>query len=146
MEVTIPAIINASLIWEDIAPVMKIKVAFLSFSTNLNNSKKEGKKQIESNQQQKRQRSKGKGRRKIYKIVNLIKSLYGRINVDKCRVVIDTDNYALNAQLFPLAAYLNQNRNVNITINFQGVVGYQIEFSTRLYRLAGPMFRYAFTK
>lgn len=52
-----------------------------------------------------------------------------RVNLD-----VDTDDFVLNAYLFPLAVLAsNQEKNRRLHINFEGVVILQIEMEIRLY-------------
>jgi len=55
------------------------------------------------------------------KNIDLVKKIMRSFKVKKCRVVLDTDDYVLNAYLFPVFYFLN-NKNRQFSINYQGKV------------------------
>ncbi|MEZ4939500.1 MAG: hypothetical protein R3D58_01460 [Saprospiraceae bacterium] len=70
----------------------------------------------------------------------LVKNMLRSIEVRRCYIAMDTDDYTRNAVLFPVFFLLSKGRR-QLVINFNGEQVIQLHLQTRLYRLAGAFLR-----
>ena len=85
--------------------------------------------------QKKKKRSRKGSRVRIKSALNMIRSF----RCDLLEVVIDTDDYILNAQLVPVGQLLSRG-NLSIFVNFRGVNSSKIQIRNTLWRLGMAFF------
>lgn len=78
----------------------------------------------------------GKNRISMRRIVKLIRSF----RVKRFRLVVDTDDYILNAWLWPVIEFL-RSQGMDITVNFNGVNEMQLEVYNRPVRMLIAWFK-----
>lgn len=70
----------------------------------------------------------------------LVKNMLRSIEVRRCYIALDTDDFARNAVLFPVFFLLSNGRR-RLIINFNGMQVIQLHLQTRLYRVVGAFLR-----
>ena len=85
-------------------------------------------------QRQKRTKKK-KNRRRIKNPYQLFLKILNAFKIKRLNADIDTGNFPLNAQLYPIAQMLNGNQ-ISININYQNELKADIYIVTQLYKLA----------
>lgn len=72
----------------------------------------------------------------------LIRKLMGTFKVRAFRLNVDTDDYAVNGMLYPLAFWLSKYRNVHCQVNFEGDFEFFLFIENQIYRLAWVTIRH----
>ncbi len=85
-------------------------------------------------------RKKSKPAIPVRRIWQLVKNMLRSIEVRRCHIALDTDDYPRNAILFPVFFLLSTGRR-QLIINFNGEQVIQLHLQTRLYRVAGAFLR-----
>lgn len=88
----------------------------------------------------KKKESKGKKNRKfsnamLKRIRNRWKEIFQTFKVEKLELNIDTDDYMLNAYLFPLFHFLGSKYNRPLSTNFTGLNRIEVRLTNRLAKL-----------
>lgn len=85
-------------------------------------------------------RKKRKSSMSLKQVWQLVKNMLRSVEVRRCYIALDTDDYTRNAFLFPVFFLLSNSRR-QLIINFNGMQVIQLHLQTRLYRVAGAFLR-----
>ena len=124
---------SARLITKGTEWMIRIRVLFVPFSYYPFRHRKK----TDDNLEQKKNKTVSAGRRRRMGLrtgLALIKKLLGSFSVKKLIAEIDTGDYPLNAQLFPLAQAISTDGK-EVTINFKNKNSIDLLIETRLYKI-----------
>jgi hypothetical protein len=93
---------------------------------------------IKAKKKERKAKSPGKNKRSVKKIGDLrsLKEAFGAFRIKKLHVDMDTDDFMLNAWLVPAFATVNNGRNIEMQVNFEGTLFLDLDLRTRLGSLA----------
>lgn len=131
--------------------LMRIKVPFRTFEIDLIHEIMKPKPKKNKEKEAKKKKEKKKGRFKVNKgfkeismlVFRLLRSIHHSFRVQEFYVNMDTGNYPLNAQLFPIVELINRYTNIKWRINFKDQNEVQIIISNRLIRIVIPIVKTA---
>jgi len=85
----------------------------------------------------------GKKRRRYFRFLRSwkkIRRLLASFEVRRFRLLVDTDDYILNAYLYPLAVFLS-GKNRYLAVNFNGLNAVDILITNRMWRIVWALIR-----
>jgi hypothetical protein len=122
----LPGIINARVVPAKSLTTIRGWIFFIPFRFDLSNLKKgKGKKKEKKDKKKKKARNKKKGMR-------MIRSVPGAFQVRRLWMNLDTDDFMLNAWLIPVFSTLNNERNIQLQVNFEGKLFMDLDLRTRI--------------
>jgi len=129
-QLMLPGVVQASVVFSDGLPNIKGWIFFIPFRFNPFNIERKEKKKKEKKKENALRRLKKSGK----KIANMgmLKDAVRAFRIRKLNLNIDTDDFILNAWLIPAFSAINNGRNVQMQINFEGHMFLDLKLRTRL--------------
>jgi hypothetical protein len=125
-QLMLPGIINARVVPSEGLSTIRGWIFFVPFRLDLSKLKRgKGKKKEEKDKKKKKVRNTMKG-------VRMIRSVPGAFRVRRLWMDLDTDDFMLNAWLIPVFSTLNNERNIQMQVNFEGKLSMDLDLRTRM--------------
>jgi len=132
-QIMLPGVVQASVVSSDGLPTIKGWIFFIPFRFNPFSIKGQEKKKEKRKKRKKENalRRLKKSRKRIGNM-GMFKDALGAFWVRKLNLDLDTDDFMMNAWLIPAFSALNNGRNVQMQINFEGHMFLDLDLRTRL--------------
>jgi hypothetical protein len=129
-QLMLPGVVQARVVYTEEVLILKGWIFFIPFRINpfrIKGKKKEKKDRVS--------KAKKKSSRKIGNIRS-IKDAFRAFRIRKLHMNIDTDDFMMNAWLIPAFSAVNNGRNVQMQVNFEGNMFLDLDLRTRIGSLA----------